>query len=72
MGDIGMLLQEYIADLLIPRIPDGWEEEMLHAQKGSTEDEDGEEVGGEIDKERLATSKDVTSDDSDEMEDSSE
>jgi hypothetical protein len=67
-----MLLQEYIADLLTPRIPDGWEEEMQKAQKGNAEDEDEDEVGGEINKERLATSKDVTSDDSDETEDSSE
>jgi hypothetical protein len=69
-GNAGMLLQEYISDSLIPRIPIGWEEEMLKAQKGNAEGQEDEEVGGEIDGEGSGISKDVTSDD--EMDDDSE
>lgn len=53
-----MLLQEYIADLVVPRIPDGWEEEMLNAQRGNAEDQEEK-----IDGEGSGIREDVTSDD---------
>jgi len=34
-----MLLQEYVADLLAPRIPDGWEEDMLRREEEGIDEE---------------------------------
>ncbi|KAJ7504516.1 hypothetical protein B0H11DRAFT_1982756 [Mycena galericulata] len=40
---VGMLLQEHIARMLAPNIPDGWEQDIL--EQGSEEGEDSEDDG---------------------------
>ncbi|KAJ7449576.1 hypothetical protein FB451DRAFT_1102497 [Mycena latifolia] len=46
---IGMLLQEHVARILSPRIPDGWEQSILERPEDEEDEDDGDGEDGEDD-----------------------